>query len=596
LPESSFSGKRTCSSLDITKDSVGKIVTLAGWVQRRRDHGGLIFVDLRDREGVVQVVFNPDSGKDAFSKAHDLRSEYVIAVRGTVGFRPEGTENPALRTGDVEVVAERLRVLNPSSPLPFVIEDETDVSEELRLRYRYLDLRRPTLRNNMMLRHRVLLAARNFLSEEGFIEVETPVLTRSTPEGARDFLVPSRLNAGEFYALPQSPQLFKQILMIGGFEKYFQIVKCFRDEDLRADRQPEFTQIDVEMSFVDAEDVMAVMERLVEVLFKEAGITATPPFSRLTYEEAVSRFGLDAPDTRFGLELRDISPLVAGCGFKVFASVVKGGGMVKAISVPGGAEMSRKDIDDLTEVAGTYGAKGLAWVKMTADGWQSPIAKFLSEGERASITKALGAGAGDLLLFVADSPAVANTALGRLRLFLGKKLGLIPEGVYNFVWVTEFPMFEYDEEGKRHSAVHHPFTAPMDEDVPLLDTDPLKARSKAYDLVLNGVEIGGGSIRIHETLVQSKMFSLLGIDDEEAEKRFGFLLNALKYGAPPHGGLAFGVDRILAIMTGAESIRDVIAFPKTQKAVCLMTEAPSEVDEKQLLDLSLRVLKKKTTK
>jgi aspartyl-tRNA synthetase len=580
--------------VDISKDSVGKTVTLAGWVQRRRDHGGLIFVDLRDREGIVQVVFNPDSGKDVMERAHDLRSEYVIAVKGTVGFRPEGTENPALKTGDVEVVAERLRVLNPSAPLPFVIEDETDVSEELRLKYRYLDLRRPSLKDNMMLRHRVLLAARNFLSEEGFIEVETPVLTKSTPEGARDFLVPSRLNAGEFYALPQSPQLFKQILMVAGLEKYFQIVKCFRDEDLRADRQPEFTQVDVEMSFVDAEDVMAVMERLVEVMFREAGIETRPPFSRLTYEEAVSRFGLDAPDTRFGLELRDISPIVEGCGFKVFSSVVKGGGLVKAISVPGGAGMSRKDIDDLTEVAGTYGAKGLAWVKMTAEGWQSPIAKFLSEGERASISEALGAGDGDLLLFVADSPAVANTALGRLRLFLGKKLGLIPDGVYDFVWVTEFPMFEYDEEGKRHSAVHHPFTAPMDEDLELLETEPLKARSKAYDLVLNGVEIGGGSIRIHETLVQSKMFSLLGIDDEEAEKRFGFLLNALKYGAPPHGGLAFGVDRILAVMTGAESIRDVIAFPKTQKAVCLMTEAPSEVDEKQLLDLSLRVLKKKT--
>ncbi len=596
MSEKSLSWKRTCSSVEISRDSVGKTVTLAGWVQRRRDHGGLIFVDLRDREGIVQVVFNPDSGKDVMERAHDLRSEYVIAVKGTVGFRPEGTENPALKTGDVEVVAERLRVLNPSAPLPFVIEDETDVSEELRLKYRYLDLRRPSLKDNMMLRHRVLLAARNFLSEEGFIEVETPVLTKSTPEGARDFLVPSRLNAGEFYALPQSPQLFKQILMVAGLEKYFQIVKCFRDEDLRADRQPEFTQVDVEMSFVDAEDVMAVMERLVEVMFREAGIETGPPFSRLTYEEAVSRFGLDAPDTRFGLELRDISPIVEGCGFKVFSSVVKGGGLVKAISVPGGAGMSRKDIDDLTEVAGTYGAKGLAWVKVTAEGWQSPIAKFLSEDERASISEALGAGEGDLLLFVADSPAVANTALGRLRLFLGRKLGLIPEGVYNFVWVTEFPMFEYDEEGKRHSAVHHPFTAPMDEDVPLLDTEPLKARSKAYDLVLNGVEIGGGSIRIHETLVQSKMFSLLGIDDEEAEKRFGFLLNALKYGAPPHGGLAFGVDRILAVMTGAESIRDVIAFPKTQKAVCLMTEAPSEVDEKQLLDLSLRVLKKKTQK
>jgi len=593
LSEKPFSWKRTCSSLDITGQSLGRSVTLSGWVQRRRDHGGLIFVDLRDREGVVQVVFNPDSGGDVFAAAHDLRSEYVIAVSGTVSKRPEGTENPALKTGEVEVVATRLRVLNPSSPLPFVIEDDTGVSEELRLKYRYLDLRRPSLRDNIMLRHRVLLAARNFLSKEGFIEVETPVLTKSTPEGARDFLVPSRLNAGEFYALPQSPQLFKQILMIAGLEKYFQIVKCFRDEDLRADRQPEFTQIDVEMSFVEADDVMAVMERLIEVLFKEAGITASPPFARLTYEEALSRFGLDAPDTRFGLELRDLSELVAGCGFKVFSSVVASGGVVKAINVPGGGDLSRKDIDELTGVAGTYGAKGLAWVKVAGDGWQSPIAKFLTAEEKTSITEALGAAEGDLILFVADRPVVANTALGRLRLFLGKKLGLIPEGLYNFVWVTEFPMFEYDEEEKRHVAVHHPFTAPMDEDLPLLETAPLKVRSRAYDLVLNGVEIGGGSIRIHDTTVQSKMFSLLGIADDEAKRRFGFLLEALKYGAPPHGGLAFGVDRILAVMTGASSIRDVIAFPKTQKAVCLMTGAPSDVDERQLLELSLRVLKKK---
>ena len=593
MRERVFSWKRTAHSLEITRERVGELVTLTGWVQRRRDHGGLIFVDLRDRLGLVQVVFNPHAGREALEAAHGLRNEFVIGVRGRVGLRPEGTENPALRTGELEVVAEELAVLGTSDPLPFVIEDETDVSEELRLRYRYLDLRRPTLRENLLLRHRVVLAARNFLSSEGFVEVETPVLTRSTPEGARDFLVPSRLNPGRFYALPQSPQLFKQILMVAGLERYFQIVKCFRDEDLRADRQPEFTQIDVEMSFVDTEDVMGVMERLVEALFREAGIEAGAPFERLTYEEAVSRYGLDAPDTRFGLELGDLSTIVAKSGFRVFASALEAGGVVKALCVPGGAVLSRKDLDELTELAGTYGARGLAWVKVASGGWQSPIAKFLSEDERASITAALRAGDGDLILFVADRAAVANRALGRLRLHLGRKLGLIPEGVYSFTWVTEFPMFEYDEDEGRHVAVHHPFTSPMEEDLVHLESSPLRVRSRAYDLVLNGVEIGGGSIRIHERALQEKMFSLLGIGPDEAQRRFGFLLNALRFGAPPHGGLAFGLDRMLAIMTGSPSIRDVMAFPKTQKAVCLMTEAPSEVDERQLLDLSLRVLGRK---
>jgi len=593
LIEKTSSWKRTCFSTEILKESVGKSVTVAGWVQRRRDHGGLIFVDLRDAKGLVQVVFNPESGSDVLRRAHDLRSEYVISVTGIVGPRPEGTENPGLKTGEIEVVAENLTVLNSCAPLPFVVEDETDVSEELRLKYRYLDLRRPSLRSNLILRHKVAQAARNFLSKENFIEVETPVLTRSTPEGARDFLVPSRPNSGQFYALPQSPQLFKQILMIAGLERYFQVVKCFRDEDLRADRQPEFTQIDAEMSFVESDDVMAVMESLVAELFKEAGIAATPPFARLTYDEAMARFGLDAPDTRFGMELIDVGPIVAESDFKVFASVVAGGGVVKAICVKGGAALSRKDIEDLTGVAATYGAKGLAWVKFNSDGWQSPIAKFLSEEIQNSIAEAAGALEGDLLLFVADSLAIASTSLGRLRLFLGKKLGLIPEGIFNFVWVTEFPMFGYDETAKRHVAVHHPFTSPMDEDIELLETEPVRVRSKAYDLVLNGVEIGGGSIRIHDSNVQSKIFSILGISEEEAGERFGFLLEALKYGTPPHGGIAFGLDRILAIMTGAESIRDVIAFPKTQKAVCLMTEAPSGVDESQLQELFLRVLKKK---
>ncbi len=593
MSEKTSSWKRTCFSVEITKESLGKTVTLAGWVQKRRDHGGVIFVDLRDRKGIVQVVFNPDSGGDVMKCAHDLRSEYVISVTGTVGLRPEGTLNPALKTGEIEVTASSLTVLNACAPLPFVVEDDTDVSEELRLKYRYLDLRRPSLRSNLVLRHRVAQVARNFLSDEGFIEVETPMLTKSTPEGARDFLVPSRLNGGDFYALPQSPQLFKQILMIAGLEKYFQVVRCFRDEDLRADRQPEFTQIDAEMSFVESDDVIAVMESLVEALFKEAGISATAPFNRLTYDEAISRFGLDAPDTRFAMELVDVGSIVAGSGFKVFAAVVAGGGVVKTIRVPGGAKLSRKDIDELTAVAATYGAKGLAWVKFTPDGWQSPIAKFLSDSEKSAIATVTGAGEGDLLLFVADSLDVAATALGRLRLFIGKKLEIIPEDTFNFVWVTDFPMFGYDETAKRFTAVHHPFTSPLDEDLPLLETEPMKVRSKAYDLVLNGVEIGGGSIRIHDPGVQSRIFTLLGISEEEAGQRFGFLLEALKYGTPPHGGIAFGLDRILAIMTGAESIRDVIAFPKTQKAVCLMTEAPSRVDNAQLQELSLRGLRKK---
>lgn len=577
---------------DVRASQIGQNITLMGWVQRRRDHGGLIFVDLRDRTGIVQLVFNPETAGSVHDAAHELRNEFVITAKGIVQRRPAGTENPGLKTGEVEISVQELKILNDSAPLPFMIEDDTDVAEMTRLKYRYLDLRRASLQKKLMLRHKVAMATRNYLSENGFLEVETPVLTKSTPEGARDYLVPSRLNPGQFYALPQSPQLFKQILMISGFDRYFQIVKCFRDEDLRADRQPEFTQIDAEMSFVDKEDVMVMMEGLIKRVFKEAGVDVNPPFPRLTYAEAVGRFGVDNPDTRFGLELKDLTKTLAGSGFKVFADAAAKKGVIKAICVKGGASFSRKDLDDLTEVAASFGAKGLAWVKITDEGWQSPIAKFLTDAEKEAITKITEAGKGDLLLFAADKPSIANTVLGRLRTNIGGRLNLIPKEGFNFVWVTEFPMFEYDEAEKRHVAVHHPFTSPMDEDIEKLETNPLEVRAKAYDLVLNGSEIGGGSIRIHRSDVQSKVFGMLGISKEEADARFGFLLEALKFGTPPHGGIAFGLDRVMAIMTGSDSIRDVIAFPKTQKATDIMCDAPSPVDQKQLDEIFIRVVKK----
>ncbi|MFQ5586633.1 MAG: aspartate--tRNA ligase [Thermodesulfobacteriota bacterium] len=581
--------KRSAYCGEITPDAIGTDVVLMGWVQRRRDHGGLIFIDLRDRSGIMQVVFNPETDAEAHRQAHLIRGEYVIAVKGKINRRPEETENPELKTGEIEVAVKQVRILNVAEPVPFLIEDDAEVHESVRLKYRYLDLRRPTIQKNLILRHHVSRVAREYLSENGFLEIETPMLTKSTPEGARDYLVPSRLNPGRFYALPQSPQLFKQILMISGFDRYFQIVKCFRDEDLRADRQPEFTQIDAEMSFVDSDDVIAIMEGLVAELFKKTlDITVPLPFNRLTYHEAVDRFGLDAPDTRFGLELKDITALVAGSGFKVFAEVAGRGDLVKALNAKGCATFSRKELDDLTEFAGTYGAKGLAWVKVTNEGWQSPIAKFFTDEERSALSSTLSAETGDLLLFVADSSAVAHTTLGRIRLHLGERLNLIPEDTYHFTWVTDFPLLEYDEEAGRHVALHHPFTSPTDETVDRLDDAPLEVRSKAYDLVLNGCEIGGGSIRIHQRGVQEKVFEKLGIGKEEAEERFGFLLEALTFGTPPHGGIAFGLDRLVAVMAGVPSIRDVIAFPKTQKASCLMTDAPSPVKKEQLRDLSLK--------
>ncbi|OGQ47061.1 MAG: aspartate--tRNA ligase [Deltaproteobacteria bacterium RIFCSPLOWO2_02_44_9] len=582
--------KRSHYCGELADRDTGNNVTLMGWVQRRRDHGGLIFVDLRDREGLVQIVFNPAVSAASHETAHHIRSEFVLAVKGAVSKRPAGTENPELKTGGIEILVKELKILNESATPPFLIEDKTDVAESVRLKYRYLDLRRPALQKNLILRHEVCRLVRDYLSERHFLEVETPALTKSTPEGARDYLVPSRLNPGHFFALPQSPQLFKQILMVAGFDRYFQIVRCFRDEDLRADRQPEFTQIDAEMSFVDREDVMGLMEGLIAELFERGiGVKLSLPFPRLTYAEAVGRYGLDNPDTRFGLELKDITSIVKDSGFKVFADAVKKGGIIKALNAKGCGEFSRKELDELTLLANSFGAKGLAWVKITAEGWQSPIAKFLTDDEKTGIIKTLDAKAGDLLLFVADNPRIANTALGRVRLNIGERLNLIQKGIFNLVWVTDFPLLEYDEEAKRFVAVHHPFTAPLDEDIPKMDTAPLEVRAKAYDLVLNGTEIGGGSIRIHRRDVQSLIFTKLGINDEDARQKFGFLLDALDFGAPPHCGIAFGLDRLVAILCGAESIRDVIAFPKTQKATCFMTDAPSPVEKKQLDELSLRV-------
>lgn len=573
----------------VSSADIGREVCLMGWVQRRRDHGGLIFIDLRDREGIVQLALDPDRDPEAHTKADRVRNEYVLAVKGVVSPRPEGTVNPKMTTGEVEVEVTELLVLNAAKTPPFMIEDFVDVAENLRLKYRYLDLRRPAIQQNLKLRHRVAQTVRAYLDGRGFLEVETPVLTKSTPEGARDYLVPSRVNPGTFYALPQSPQLFKQLLMVSGFDRYFQIVKCFRDEDLRADRQPEFTQIDCEMSFVGRDDVIGIMEGMIAEIFKTAiDVEVALPIPRMTYAEAMARYGVDNPDLRFDLELVEISNIVKDSGFKVFADVVRKGGIVKALNAKGCGSLSRKEIDDLTEFAKIYGAKGLAYVKVTEAGWQSPIAKFFTEEELAILNRSLKAEVGDLLLFVADTSKVANESLGRLRCHLGNKLGLVDKKSFKFVWITDFPLLEWDGEARRHVAVHHPFTAPMDEDLPLLEGAPGEVRAKAYDLVLNGSEIGGGSIRIHDQNVQSRMFDLMGIGQEEAQEKFGFLLDALEFGAPPHGGIAFGLDRLVMILTGSDSIRDVIAFPKTQKATCLMSQAPGAVDDKQLRELAIR--------
>jgi aspartyl-tRNA synthetase len=565
-------------------------VVLLGWVQRRRDLGGLIFIELRDRQGIVQVVFNPEVSREAHEKAQSLRGEYVIGLKGKVALRPEGTVNPKLSTGEIEILSQELKILNISKTPPFLIEDEEEVAENVRLKYRYLDLRKPWLQRNLILRHRVAKEVRNYFDRLGFLEVETPMLTKSTPEGARDFLVPSRLNPGHFYALPQSPQLFKQILMVAGFDRYFQIVRCFRDEDLRSDRQPEFTQIDVEMSFVTVQDIQRIMEGLMVHVFRESlGVELETPFPILPYEEAMSRFGVDKPDIRFGMELRDVSSILKHSSFKIFKEAMERGKIIKAIHVKGGGSFSRKEIDDLNPVVYAFGSKGLISAKVTRDGWQSMLQKSITEEERKGIEEVFHATENDLLLFTAGPSKVVNQSLGNLRLHLGQKLGLIDENIYRFVWIVDFPLLEYDEKEGRYVAVHHPFTAPKDEDVPDMKDHPEQVKAKAYDLVLNGSEIGGGSIRNHLKEVQSLVFEKLGMGEEEAKERFGFLLEALQYGTPPHGGIAFGFDRLVMILTHSESIRDVIAFPKTQKATCLMTEAPSRVDTKQLDELFVKL-------
>jgi aspartyl-tRNA synthetase len=541
------------------------------------------------------VVFNPEVSPGAHEKAQSLRSEYVVGIKGTVVKRPEGTVNPRLNTGEIEVAAKELKILNVSKTPPFLIEDEEEVAEDTRLKYRYLDLRKPGLQRNLILRHQVAKAVRNYFDRLGFLEVETPMLTKSTPEGARDFLVPSRLTPGHFYALPQSPQLFKQILMVSGFDRYFQIVRCFRDEDLRSDRQPEFTQIDVEMSFITVQDIRDTMEGLMAHVFKEIlGITLELPFPILSYDEAMSRYGVDKPDIRFGMELKDVTELLRNSSFQVFRDAIEGKGAIKAINVKGGSSSSRKEIEDLTHFVYAYGAKGLISAKISKTGWQSSIQKFITEEERKGIDEKMAAAEGDLVLFIAGPTKVVNQSLANLRLHLGEKLRLIPKDQYRFVWILDFPLLEYDEAEGRFVAVHHPFTAPKDEDIPKLKDHPELVKAKAYDLVLNGSEIGGGSIRNHLREVQSLLFEKLGMGEEEARERFGFLLEALEYGTPPHGGIAFGFDRLIMIVSHSESIRDVIAFPKTQKGTCLMTDAPSRVDSKQLDELWIKIKEIKT--
>ncbi|MEK4304905.1 aspartate--tRNA ligase [Oceanobacillus sp. FSL K6-0251] len=573
----------------LTEKEIEKEVRLKGWVQKRRDLGGLIFIDLRDKSGIIQIVFNPDYSGEALEIAESIRSEYVIDVVGKLVLRDEATINPAIATGKLEVLASSITVLNKAKNPPFMIQDDVNIAEDIRLKYRYLDLRRPGLQETFKLRHQTTQSIRNYLNKNEFLEMETPILTKSTPEGARDYLVPSRVHPGEYYALPQSPQLFKQLIMMSGFERYYQIARCFRDEDLRADRQPEFTQVDIETSFLTSDEIMTMTEEMMKEVVKEVkGVDIQLPLQRMPYDEAMDRYGSDKPDTRFGLELIHVSDIVADSGFKVFKQAVENGGKVALLNVEGAAAgYSRKDIDKLTEFVNIYGAKGLAWLKVEEEEVKGPISKFLSDDEKAAIVDKANASSGDLLLFVADKSAVVYDSLGALRLKLGKDLGLIDEEAFHFLWVTDWPLFEYDEELGRYFAAHHPFTSPIEADKEKLLTDPINVRANAYDLVLNGYELGGGSIRIHQTELQNQMFKALGFTEEEAREQFGFLLDALEYGAPPHGGVALGLDRIIMLLAGRSNLRDTILFPKTASASDLMTEAPSEVSGDQLQELSI---------
>lgn len=584
--------KRSCMCCDVNESMIGQEVTVMGWVQRRRDLGQLIFIALRDKTGLVQIAIDGNTAeKDLFAKAETVRSEYVLAVKGLVTAREEGNINPNMKTGKIEIIAKELRILSESETTPFQIEDNITVKDDLRLKYRYLDLRRPSQLKNLVLRHKVVQVMRNFLDKEGFLEIETPVLGKSTPEGARDYLVPSRVHPGNFYGLPQSPQLYKQLLMVSGMDRYYQVAKCFRDEDLRADRQPEFTQVDMELSFVEIEDIMDINERMMQKVFKDLmNVDIKLPLPRMTYAEAMERFGSDKPDVRFGMELKNISDVVAGTDFVIFKSALENGGSVRAINAKGCGSFPRKKIDSLVEFVKTYKAKGLAWIVVNADGTiKSQIAKFFTPEKMQEIVDAMDGQPGDLILICADKDKVVFDSLGALRVELSKMLELTKPDDFAFLWITEFPMLEWDEEENRYVAVHHPFTAPMDEDLDLIDTNPGAVRAKAYDIVLNGYELGGGSIRIHRRDIQKKMFELLGFSDADAQERFGFLLDAFKYGVPPHGGLAFGLDRIIMLMSNAPSIRDVIAFPKVKDASCPMTDAPGVVDEKQLDELGIAI-------
>ena len=587
--------KRNIMCGDARESHIGQKVTVMGWVQRNRNLGGLQFIDLRDREGILQVVFNDDLGEEILEKAKSIRPEYCIAVTGEIVKRE--SVNPNMPTGMVELKAEELKILSESDTPPIYIKEDLDAAESIRLKYRYLDLRRPDMQNIFKIRHKTTKAIRDYLDQNGFLEMETPILTKSTPEGARDYLVPSRNYPGMFYALPQSPQLFKQLSMVSGFDRYFQIVKCFRDEDLRANRQPEFTQVDLEMSFVEQDDVMALNEGLIKHVFKEVlGVDVKTPIKRMTFKDAMEKYGSDKPDLRFGMEITNLSDVVKECGFKVFTDAVANGGSVRGLCLEGGASMGRKDIDRLGEFVKTFKAKGLAWIQLKEEGVKSPIAKFFSEEELNKIIETMGAKTGDLILIVADKNSVVLKALGELRLELSRKFDLVKDkSEFNFTWITEFDLLEYDEEEGRYFAAHHPFTMPMDEDIQYLDTDPGRVRAKAYDLVLNGEELGGGSIRIHDTKLQEKMFEVLGFTQESAWERFGFLLEAFKFGPPPHGGLAFGLDRMIMFLAGTENIKDVITFPKNQNAFCYLTEAPNIVDEEQLKELGIETIKKEDT-